>query len=169
MSFALAECKRFLWFCAVVAGGGALLAIAISLWLMSGKPPSPRIVLATMTLFFLTFLAWLVAMLLLSEFTRATRGPPSFSRDPALSGSEVASLTSNCPPRVWYAVVAAIAVAVLQWIKVGDADVALGGDISPRQLRALLSGAIVFLSMSVPVLVSAARMGGGFEDQSDST
>jgi hypothetical protein len=163
----LAECKGFLRTCAVVTGCGALLSIVLSVWLLFGRSVSPPLVLATMSLFFLAFLSWLPVMLLLSEYTRATRGPPSFSRDPALSGSELASLTRHCPGRVWGLTIAGIVFAAVQWVKVGDVDVALGGNIEPDQLRGLLAGATVFFCLGLPVLTSAALMQGGYDDAAE--
>ncbi|MCX7167802.1 MAG: hypothetical protein NTV11_16210 [Rhodocyclales bacterium] len=163
----LSECKGFLWICAAITGCSALLSIALSLWIVFGYPVSPHLVLTTMSLFFLAFPSWLLVMLLLSEFTRATRGQPSFSSDPELGGSELASLTSHCPGGIWGITIVGIVFAVVQWWKVGDVDVALGGDISPNQLRGLLAGATVFLSLALPVLTSAALMEGGYGDQAE--
>jgi hypothetical protein len=163
----LAECKGFLWTCAAVTGCGALFSIALSVWLLFGRPASPPVVLAAMPLFFLAFPSWLSVMLLLSEYLRATRGPPSFIRDPALSGGELVSLTRHCPGRVWGVTIAGIVFAVAQWLKVGDVDVALGGDVEPDQLRGLLAGATVFFCLGLPVITSAALMEGGYEDQAE--
>lgn len=161
----LSECKGFLWICAIVTGCGALLSIGLSLWLIVGRPVSPPVVLTTMSLFFFTFASWLLVMLLVSEYTRATRGPPSFSRDPALDGKELASLTNRCPREIWGIAIFGFVFAVMQWLKVGDVDVALAGDMSPNQLRGLLAGATVFLCLGLPVLTSAALMEGGYDDQ----
>jgi hypothetical protein len=161
----LAECKGFLRICTLVTGCGAVLSIALSVGLLFGREASPLLELTTTSLFFLAFPSWLLVMLLLSEYTRATRGPPDLSRDAELSGSELASLTRHCPGGIWGVTIFGIVYAVAQWLQVGDVDVALGGDISPNELRGLLAGATVFLSLSLPVLSSAALMEGGYDDQ----
>jgi len=69
----LSEQKGVLSVCALVAGLGAALALALSVRLVFGRPASSWLEPATISQGMLAVVSFLVTMLLMTEHTRATR------------------------------------------------------------------------------------------------
>jgi hypothetical protein len=161
----LSEWKGFLWTCALVTGAAIVLSVALSIRLLFGGSVSPRFELTVMSLFFLTFLCWLPAVILMTEYTKAAReGVTGLQRASGLSGREISSLTRHCPGPLKIVSVVGIVLGSLQLFRIGEASVALGPGLSTAELRGMLAGATVFLCIAFPVLTSAARMEGGYGD-----
>ena len=70
----LSEKKNALAVCAWITGGGAALAVALSIRLLFGGQVTPLVEHTTISLCALAVVSWLVTMLLMTEITRATRG-----------------------------------------------------------------------------------------------
>jgi hypothetical protein len=161
----LSEWKGFLWTCALANGAAIVLSVALSVRLLLGGSVSPRFELTVMSLFFFTFLAYLPAVILMTEYTKAAReGVTGLKRASGLSGREIASLTRYCPGPLKIASVVGIVLGSLQLFRIGEASVALGPGLTTIELRGMLAGATVFLCIAFPVLTSAARMKGGYGD-----
>ena len=92
-------------------------------------------------------------MLLMTEVTRATRG-----------GGQIAAAVRHCPRPLKVAAVLGIVLASLQMLPIGEVSAVPGQALSLRELRGFLSGAVVFLCLSFPVIASAAFMEGGYGD-----
>jgi hypothetical protein len=101
----------------------------------------------------------------MTEYTKATReGATTLERASGLSGREIVSLTSHCPGPLKIAAAVGIVLGFLQMLRIGEASVALGPGMSTTELTGMLAGATFFLCLAFPVLVSAARMKGGYGD-----
>lgn len=160
----LSEWKTFLWACALVAGCGAVLSIAFLAWLLFGGRVSPFLELSTMSLIFLGFLCGLAAVLLLTEHTRAAHaGNTGDERKAARRRPKIPGPTARCPRELKIAAVAGIVFASVQFLPIGDVSAALGQEMTVTELRGFLAGASVFFCLSLPVIVSAALMEGGYE------
>lgn len=161
----LSESKHVLWVCAPAAGFGAVLSVVLSAWLLLGGSPSPTLDFWAISLVFLGFLCSLAAVLLMTEYTRAsTAGNTGAASKAAPRRSDISSATRHCPREVWIATVIGIILASVQFIRIGAVDATLGQELTATELRGFLAGATVLFCVSLPVIVSAARMDGGYGD-----
>jgi cobalamin synthase len=149
----LSEKKSALAVCAWITGGGAVMALALSVRLLFGGPITPLVEHTTIALCALAVLSWLVTMLLMTEVTRANRG-----------GGQISAAVRHCPVPLKVAAAVGIVLASLQMIPIGEVSAVPGQAMTPRELRGFLSGAVVFLCLSFPVIASAALMKGGYGD-----
>jgi hypothetical protein len=161
----LSDRKGFLRACALVTGAAILLAVALAVRLLFGGSVSAAFELAAMSLVFLAILAWLAVMLLLTEYTKATRdGATGRRRASGRDRREISGVTRHCPGALKIAALVGIVLGSLQLLRIGEAGADLGPGLTTTELRGMLAGATVFLCIAFPVLVSAARMEGGYGD-----
>jgi hypothetical protein len=116
-----------------------------------------------MALCLVAVLSSLVAILLLTEHTRAPReGGPQRTRvsDRVL----IASVTRHCPGWLKVACLSGVGLAMLQGLAIEDASWVSGQLPTLRELRGFTAGAMAFHCISLPVIVSAALMEGGYSD-----
>ncbi|MGB8434154.1 MAG: hypothetical protein WCE38_07845 [Burkholderiales bacterium] len=73
-------------------------------------------------------------------------------------------MLSESKRALWIATVAGIIFASVQFIRIGDVDAALGQELTATELRGFRAGATVLFCVALPVIVSAAQMGGGYGD-----
>lgn len=158
----LSEHKGVLSVCAWISGGGTALAFALFVRLLFGGPVSPWLEHTTLSLYMLALLAFLVAMLLMTEHTRAKRSGEGLQS--ARGNGLIVDAARYCPGPLKGAALAGTAFASLQMLKIEEVSVVAGPVTTVRDLRGFLSGAVVFLCPSFPVIASAALMEGGYGD-----
>jgi len=167
----LCEWKGFLWVCAGVIGGAILVAVGLWVRLLFRAPVSDAFEIAMLTVLFLSILGFLLAAVLISEHSQAVRertGDMPRQNTSSFTREEMTSWTKHCPRPLKIAAVALAALCALQLIGIvgiGTVEVIIEPGLSKTEMRIVLSGVIVFLSLVFPVVVSAARMEGGYEDQ----
>jgi hypothetical protein len=116
-----------------------------------------------MALCLVAVLSFLAAILLLTEHTRATReGGSQRGRGP--DRVLIASVTRHCPGWLKVACLVGVGLATLQGLAIEDASWVSGQLPTVRELRGFTAGAMAFLCISLPVIVSAAFMEGGYSD-----
>ena len=158
----LSEQKGVLSVCALVAGLGAALALALSVRLVFGRPASSWLEPATISLCMLAVVSFLVTMLLMTEHTRATRSGGIPRRRSSARGGQIADAIRHCPGPLKVAAVVGIVLASLQMLPLEEVSAVPGEAMSLRELRGFLAGSIFFLCLSFPVITSAALMENGY-------
>jgi hypothetical protein len=159
----LSEHKGILSVCALISGLGAAVSFALLVRLLFGGAASVLLEQTVMSLCVLAILSFLVAILLLTEHTRATRVAGTQSTrmsDRAL----IASVTRHCPGPLKVACLAGAVLATLQGLAIGDASWVSGQLPTVRELRGFTAGATVFFCLGLPVIASAAFMDGGYDN-----
>jgi hypothetical protein len=141
----------FLTIGALLVGLAAALAIALSIRLLFGGTLSPRIEPIVFVLGLLAVLAWLFAILLLVERTRAAREAGR------RGGGSIAAAIRHCPAPLTVACIVGAVLATLQGLAIGEAEWVSGQALSRRELRGLLAAATVFLCLAFPVIASARQ------------
>jgi hypothetical protein len=143
--------RPFLTTSALVVGLAAALALALSIRLLFGGALSPRIELVVFALCGVAVLAWLLAILLLVERTRA-------GRDARQSDAgQLAAAIRHCPIPLTIACLAGAVLATLQGLAIGDAEWVSGQVLTRRELRGFLAAATFFLCLAFPVIASARQ------------
>lgn len=160
----LSEQKGVLSVCALVAGLGAALALALSVRLVFDRPTWSWLEAATISLCMLAVVAFLATMLLMTEHTRASREGARSLRRPSARRGQIADAIRHCPGPLKVAAVVGIVLASLQMLPLEEVSAIPGEAMSLRELRGFLAGAIFFFCLSFPVIASAARMEGGYGD-----
>ena len=148
----------FLTISALIVGLAATLAIALSIRLLFGGTLSPRIEPTVFVLGFLGVLAFLLAILILVERTRA-------GRDARKSDAgQLAAAIRHCPAPLKIACLVGAVFATLQGLAIGDATWESGQALSLGELRGFLAAATVFLCLAFPVIASARQESARDED-----
>jgi hypothetical protein len=160
----LSEQKGVLSVCALIAGFGAALALALSVRLVFGRPAWSWLEPATISLCMLAVVAFLVTVLLMTEHTRATRSGGTPPRRSSARGGQIADAIRHCPGPLKVAAVVGIVLASLQMLPLEEVSAIPGEAMSLRELRGFLAGSIFFFCLSFPVIASAALMEGGYGD-----
>lgn len=143
--------RPFLTTSALIVGLAAALALALSVRLLFGGALSPRVELAVFALCALAVLAWLLAILLFVERTRA-------GRDARKSDAgQLAAAIRHCPAPLMIACLVGAALATLQGLAIGEAEWVSGQVLTPRELRGFLAAATFFLCLAFPVIASARQ------------
>ena len=115
--------------------------------------------------FFAMLAVWFPAVLLAKESTRAIRGRTSASRnDDDMSGKELAALVRWCPRWLVAASISCAAVAFLIALPIGEIQWPSNEPFTSREAIGLNLGLAVFFFLAVPILASASRMPGAYEE-----
>lgn len=143
---------------ALIVGIAITVAIALSIRLLFGGTLSPRIEPTVFALGLLGVLAFLLAILLLVERTRAAREAGRKGR------GSIAAAIRHCPAPLTVACIVGAVLATLQGLAIGEAEWVSGQVLSRRELRGFLAAAIVFLCLAFPVIASARQESAREED-----
>lgn len=143
---------------ALIVGIAITVAIALSIRLLFGGTLSPRIEPTVFALGLLGVLAFLLAILLLVERTRAAREAGR------RGGGSIAAAIRHCPAPLTVACIVGAVLATLQGLAIGEAEWVSGQVLSRRELRGFLAAAIVFLCLAFPVIASARQESAREED-----
>jgi hypothetical protein len=143
--------RPFLTTSALIVGLAAALALALSVRLLFGGALSPRVEFAVFALCALAVLAWLLAILLFVERTRA-------GRDKRKSDAgQLAAAIRHCPAPLTIVCLVGAALATLQGLVIGEAEWVSGQVLTRRELRGFLAAATFFLCLAFPVIASARQ------------
>lgn len=148
----------FLTIGALIVGLAITVAIALSIRLLFGGTLSPRIEPLVFVLGLLGVLAFLLAILLLVERTRAAREAGR------KGGGSIAAAIRHCPAPLTVACIVGAVLASLQGLAIGEAEWVSGQVLSRRELQGFLAAATFFLCLAFPVITSARQESARNED-----
>jgi uncharacterized membrane protein YadS len=161
----LSEHKRLIrvFECVALIGGVGMVALGLGVRLGRFEPTQVEPLLVPA--FLLMFMPFGLTVMLASEFARAIRRPRrSAFGEEGLSISEVRQLVSWSPVPLRYAFAAAIGLLAYVVIAIGPVEWSSNQPFTSREAQGFPLFMSAFLLVSVPVLASASRMPGSFED-----
>ena len=117
------------------------------------------------TVFLLIFPIWMVAVFLVTEFTKLHRNGQSWwKKSQGLGIGELFLLLRWCSPLLGALAVVVFLAAMFGSIGTGTVSWGSGQPFTARHALGFSLGAIAFCSLAVPILSSARRMPGPFAD-----
>jgi hypothetical protein len=139
------------------AGLSLFLSIVVGLNAVEARSFQPLALIAS----FFALLAWFPTVLLVGEYADSRRAGESWwRRYRGLKLVELKELTSYCPMMIKVLALICAGVGFIQLLFIGSISWVSGKELSPAEIQGLFAGAAVFLSLSVPVITSSARMPG---------
>ncbi len=165
----VSENKKLMRWCEVVATilgvTGFVGACLLSLQVMSlsfVEKLLPYIFVTGMLVFF-------ASLLVLNDYARLVRNvAPGQKNTDGLSIREMKQLVFWCPTWLWWTsiIIGAICMGVLMYL--GEVTWSSSAPLDARTAIGLLAGSSFFVFASIPILASASRMPGAFDDHFES-